>query len=169
MVFRISWDHVETWNTSVFWWTPVQNVSTVFISEDTVEDTGKHRRMSRQMDRSRFRREVLMPTITAPVRNGGYLVLKDVQRRGRVETDHLRTSTVTEGNIAKKNTRFQNQRWWNKVPARKRTGVYDSSISSYVSVDDFQVVFRSKEIKRVIISATVFEKLASQSGRFVGR
>jgi hypothetical protein len=35
-----------------------------------------------------------MPTITAPVRNGGYLVLKDVTSdKGRVETDHLRTST----------------------------------------------------------------------------
>jgi hypothetical protein len=33
-------------------------------------------------------------TITAPVRNGGSLVLKDVTSdEGRVETDHLRTST----------------------------------------------------------------------------
>jgi hypothetical protein len=48
-----------------------------------------------------------MPTITAPVRNGGYLVLKDVTSEGVAWKPTIFVQApVTEGNIAKKNTRF---------------------------------------------------------------
>jgi hypothetical protein len=60
-------------------------------------------------DRSRFtRREVLMPTITAPVRNGGYPRFKDVTSDEGVawKPTIFVQAPVTEGNIAKKNTRF---------------------------------------------------------------
>jgi hypothetical protein len=64
-----------------------------------------------------------MPTITAPVRNGGYPRFKDVTSDEGVAwkpTIFVQAPLLKE--ISLKNTRFQNQRWWNKVPARKRTG-----------------------------------------------
>jgi hypothetical protein len=74
---------------------------------------------------------------TSQVRNGGYLVLKDVTSDGVAWKPTIFVQApVTEGNIAKKTPAFQNQRWWNKVPARKRTGcLWFVHPSSYVSVD----------------------------------
>lgn len=52
------------------------------------------------------------------------LILKDVTSADGIiwkPTIFVQAPT-TEGNLAKKTPAFQNQRWWNKVPVRKRMG-----------------------------------------------